>query len=63
MPDTLTLYTVKQAAALAGYHPRSLNRLLKAGQLDVTRVGWQYLFTESQIEALRARPKGKRLGR
>lgn len=57
LTDPLPLYTVKEAAALTGWHPRSLNRLLKQGRIEALRVGWQYLFTDDHIEALRARQR------
>jgi excisionase family DNA binding protein len=59
LPD-IPLYTVREAAALTGYHPRSLNRLLKAGQIEAVRVGWQYLFDERQIAAVKARREARK---
>ena len=60
MTDAATLYTVREAARLTGYHPRSLNRLLKAGHIEAMRVGWAYLFTDAQIEAVKARREARK---
>jgi excisionase family DNA binding protein len=60
LPNSIPLYTVREAARLTGYHPRSLNRLLKAGQIEAVRVGWQYLFDEQQVAALKARRESRR---
>ena len=60
MPEVETLYSVKEAAELSGYHPKSLRRLLATGKFDAIRIGYQWLFDQGMVDELKARKERSR---
>jgi excisionase family DNA binding protein len=52
MEEQERLYTISDVARLTGITPRRARELLKNSAIKGTRVGGQWLFSESEIEAL-----------
>ena len=45
------LYTVEEAAGFLKIHPKTLRRKIREGEIESTRVGKRYRFTEAQLQA------------
>ena len=52
MVDFAEMITIKEAAAITGYTPQNITKMIRAGKLSFVRRGRQYFVKNSDIQGI-----------